>query len=99
MWIECLECTSCGYKSSPMKLYTELDVPGQSGRRDAMPISGIHVGLSHTELSVTGLGHLLNSIYMPNPSFSAMHSSANRVGSLLIGENCASMRIGQSSGG
>ena len=92
VWIESLKCTSCGYESTPEKLYTEVDVPGQRGRRAAQPNLGIHVGLSHTELSVTGLSHLLNSINIPSPSFSAMQSAANKVGTLLVEENCTSMR-------
>ena len=82
-WGEAVHCTKCSYRSKLSKLFEEVDVPGQGGKKAGMPNVGLQVGLAHTPISHASFRTLCASIGIPPPSVNSLQKSANKVGSVI----------------
>lgn len=90
-WKETLCCSKCSYQSESTKLYTEINVPNQRGRKAASINYGLQVGLSNNSIGNAGIKNILQSINVPPPCLSGMQKNANKVGYMLQDLNQADM--------
>ena len=94
-WIEALECLTCGFKTEGTKLYEEVVIPGQGGRRAAVPNVGLQVGLMHTPVGNTAFRNICATIGIPPPSPHSLQSTANKIGEAVIEVNKDNMATWQ----
>lgn len=90
-WQERLTCLTCGYISSSKQLYETIKTSTR-GPKVANINYALQVGMHHTGISNVGMSYILNSMGIPAPCPTAMQSSANKVGDLLIKQNKEDMR-------
>ncbi|KAI8483879.1 lens induction in camera-type eye [Branchiostoma belcheri] len=87
---ETLVCDYCGYTSSRMKFYDEIEREGRGGRTPVINMAA-QVALADCPMAVSAFRQMMASMDLPVPCESSLQNLANRYSDIIEEENAEDM--------